>query len=232
VSQLAPEIPDPASAPRRRLASALAEMVGHADYPCLGARSVFHRDRATVRVYDELAGDGVADRLLADLREFAARTDPQQGFASFVATFRGPSIVDERHFEQLLWSQLDQISHVDEDDWNRTVSADPSDEHFAFSAGGTAYFIVGLHPAASRDARRMATPTLVFNLHAQFEELRASGKFTRMRDKIRERDRQLQGSINPMVADHGQDSEARQYSGRQVGPGWQAPFPSSQKEPS
>ena len=78
----------------------------------------------------------------------------------------------------------------------------------------------------------MATPTLVFNLHAQFEELRASGSFTRMRDKIRERDRQLQGRINPMVADHGQDSEARQYSGRQVGPGWQAPSPSSEKDPS
>jgi uncharacterized protein len=70
----------------------------------------------------------------------------------------------------------------------------------------------------------------VFNLHQQFEELRASGRFARMRDKIRERDVNLQGTVNPMVADYGQDSEARQYSGRQVGPGWTAPFPPDKKE--
>jgi uncharacterized protein len=232
VSQLAPEIPEPATATRQRLASALSEMVAHPEYPCLGARSVFHRDRATVRVYDELAGDGVAEQLLADLRAFAAETDPEEGFASFVATFRGPSLLDEQHFEQLLWSQLEQVHSVDDAGWNTAVSADPSDQHFAFSAGGTAYFIVGLHPRASRDARRTPTPTLVFNLHEQFEALRASGRFPRMRDKIRERDQHLQGSINPMVADHGETSEARQYSGRQVGPTWQAPFcPKHQEHP-
>ena len=48
--------------------------------------------------------------------------------------------------------------------------------------------------------------------------------------QIRERDLHLQGTVNPMVADHGQDSEARQYSGRQVGPGWAAPFPIDEKE--
>ena len=79
MSQLAPEIPEPEAATRQRLASALSEMVAHPDYPCLGARSVFHRDRATVQVYDELAGDGVAEQLLADLRMFAARPTPRRG---------------------------------------------------------------------------------------------------------------------------------------------------------
>ncbi len=230
--QLAPEIPEPEAATRQRLASMLSEMVAHPEYPCLGARSVFQRDRATVYVYDELAGEGVAEQLLADLRMFAAETDPEQGFASFVATFRGPEVLDEQHFERLLWSQLEQIHSVDDATWNTAVSPDPSDQHFAFSAGGTAYFIVGLHPRASRDARRTPTPTLVFNLHEQFVSLRASGQFARMRDKIRERDHHLQGSINPMVADHGETSEARQYSGRQVGPAWQAPFSPNHQERS
>src|SRR6476620_7390004 len=74
--------------------------------------------------------------------------------------------------------------------------------HFAFSLAGTAYFVVGLHPAASRIARRTPLPTLVFNLHEQFEELRQSERFERMRDTIRRRDQALQGSVNPMVADH------------------------------
>jgi uncharacterized protein len=202
----------------------LAEMVGQADYPCLGARSVFNRDRASVRVFAELAGEGVAEELLAALRDFARTTDVEDGFASFIAAFRGPRIRDETHFEELLWQQLQQLHDADGQPWNEKVSADPSDEHFAFSAGGTAWFIVGLHPRASRDARRTPLPTLVFNLHEQFERLRETDQFPRMRDTIRRRDEQLQGSINPMVADHGEDSEARQYSGREVASDWEAPF--------
>ena len=202
----------------------IVEMAGHRDYPCLGARSVFRRDRATVRVYDRLADPQAVPLLLGDLQEFASRVDPAGGFASFVAIFGGPPITDEGHFEALLWSQLRLLHAADEQPWNEQVSPDPDDKHFAYSLAGTAYFIVGLHPAASRDARRAAAPTLVFNLHEQFEALRASGQFPRMRDLIRERDQRLQGTINPMVADHGEHSEARQYSGRQVGPGWRAPF--------
>jgi len=199
-------------------------MIGHCDYPCLGARSVFRRGRATVRVYDGLADPATAPLLLADLQEFASRVDPEGGFASFVAIFRGPPITDEGHFERLLWSQLGQLHDADREPWSEQVSSDPDDKHFAYSVAGTPYFIVGLHPAASREARRARTPTLVFNLHEQFEALRASGQFPRMRDRIRERDERLQGTVNPMVADHGEHSEARQYSGRQVGAGWRAPF--------
>ena len=74
-------------------------------------------------------------------------------------------------------------------------------------------------------ARRTPVPTLAFNLHEQFDILRASGQYLRLRDHIRELDRRLQGSLNPMVSDHGEASEARQYSGRHVEPGWRAPFP-------
>ena len=146
------------------------------------------------------------------------------GFASFIAVFRGPQVCDEKHFERMLWSQLRRLHEVDDEPWSERVSRDPDDAHFAFSVAGRAYFVVGMHPLASRDARRAATPTLVFNPHEQFETLRATGQFLRMRDLIRDRDQQLQGTVNPMVADHGATSEARQFSGRQVGPGWRAPF--------
>jgi FPC/CPF motif-containing protein YcgG len=224
VTELAPQVPDPATATESQLVEAMFEMIGHPDYPCLGARSVFRRDRATIRVYAELAGDETAVVLLRDLRTFAEQVDLDRGFASFIAVFRGPEIADEKGFEQLLWAQLRALHAEDEEPWSPGVSADPGDQHFAFSAAGTAYFVVGLHPKASRDARRAAVPTLVFNLHEQFEELRASGRYHRMRDLIRERDEQLQGSVNPMVSDHGTVSEARQYSGREVGPAWEAPF--------
>ena len=203
---------------------AATEIVGRPDYPCLGAQSVFRRDRATVGVYEELDALTTAPLLLRDLREFASEIDLSEGFASFIAIFRGPRIIDERHFERLLWSQLRRLHALDDAPWCQEVSADPDDEHFAFSVAGTPYFLVGLHPMASRAARRAGSPTLVFNPHAQFEALRASGHYPGMRDRIRNRDEQLQGTINPMVTDHGEISPARQYSGREVGLDWRAPF--------
>jgi hypothetical protein len=194
------------------------------EYPCLGARSVFKRERATVVLHDDLEDPRAAAALLDQLRGFAADSDPDQGFLSFVAGFRGPRVRDEQHFEQMLWDLLQRLHDEDDEPWAPEVSANPQDPHFAFSVGGTAFFIVGLHPQASREARRMPLPILVFNLHEQFEELRANGGFERMRDAIRRRDEQLQGSINPMVSDHGESSEARQYSGRELEDDWVAPF--------
>jgi hypothetical protein len=45
-----------------------------------------------------------------------------------------------------------------------------------------------------------------------------------MRDTIRRRDTDLQGYLNPMVSDHGEASEARQYAGRAVPADWTPPF--------
>jgi FPC/CPF motif-containing protein YcgG len=203
--------------------AALEEIVLHPDYPCLGARSVFNRERATVVVLDDLATPDSTQRLVEALSRFGADTDRSAGFASLVAVFRSAAPADEAQFEQALWRQLGLLHDADADGWNPDVSPDPSDPHFAFSLAGTAYFVVGLHPAASRIARRTPLPTLVFNLHDQFEELRRSARFERMRDTIRRRDRALQGSVNPMVADHGRSSEARQYSGRRVPDSWTPP---------
>ena len=84
--------------------------------------------------------------------------------------------------------------------------------------------MVGLHPQASRPARRFPRPAMIFNLHDQFEILRAQGKYETMREKILMRDEALAGSRNPMLARHGEMSEARQYSGRVVEEGWRCPF--------
>jgi FPC/CPF motif-containing protein YcgG len=203
------------------------QIVGAHDYPCLGARSVLNRDRATVRGYRGLGTVESARELLADLAVFAERTDLTEGFASFVAVFDDRIEPDERTFERLLWRQLAAMRAVDPAPWDPRVSTDPADPDFAFSANGTAYFVVGLHPGASRPARRAPSPVLVFNPHEQFERLRAAGSYGRMRDTIRRRDLTANGSVNPMLSDHGQISEARQYSGRRVGENWTAPFPAA-----
>lgn len=108
--------------------------------------------------------------------------------------------------------------------YDERVSSDPGSPQFSLSFGGKAFFVVGLHPSASRPARRFERPVLVFNLHDQFECLREQGRYEPLRSKIIERDVAVAGSVNPMLSRHGETSEARQYSGRAVTDDWAAPF--------
>jgi FPC/CPF motif-containing protein YcgG len=213
-----------AHAPAEEVGEALETMVGHVEFPCLGAKSVFRRGSVEHVVLDDMRGDEVAETLVDRLAAFAREIEGADGFHSFIATFRGPIPSDEAAFETLLFDLLQRLHDADDDAWAPGVGSDPTDPHFAFSVGGTAYFIVGLHPAASRVARRAPLPTLVFNPHEQFEQLREEGRFDGMRGAIRRRDEDLQGSINPMVADHGEATEAMQYSGRAHGADWQPPL--------
>ena len=81
-----------------------------------------------------------------------------------------------------------------------------------------------MHPGASRKARRFGCAALVFNLHSQFETLRGDGRYEKLRAAITGRDIAFSGSRNPMMKRHGEASEARQYSGREVGARWRCPF--------
>ena len=93
-----------------------------------------------------------------------------------------------------------------------------------------AMYVIGMHPKASRLARTVRYPTLVFNLHEQFERLRACGKFETMKQRIRAREMAFQGSINPMLRNFSESSEACQYSGRVVPDSWSCPFHAHKRE--
>lgn len=206
----------------------LRERIADPSFPCVGAKSALARGTLKTLVCHSL-DSGWDDIIIhRELMEWAReyRSDPG-GLRSLAVVFSGPDDLDESRFETLMWERIQSCS--DKDHWlgqpyDHRVSADPDDPHFSLSFGGEAFFVVGLHPRASRPARRFPRPTLVFNLHAQFEELRLEGKYEKMRERIIERDVRLAGSINPMLARHGESSEARQYSGRLTEDGWRCPF--------
>lgn len=210
---------------RQLIGDAFAGFAGSAAYPCLGARSVIHRQACHIGVYGRLGSAAAAGELHSDLVRFGQDVGDAE-LASFVAVFTDPSAMTEAHFSELLWRQLQHLHDVDatEHHWDARVSADPEDPHFSFSVGGSAFFIVGLHPGSSRWARRFAWPALVFNPHQQFEAMRQAGKYQRVRSAIRERDALLQGTINPVLRDHGCMSEARQYAGDAVSESWRCPL--------
>ena len=206
---------------------AFRALIDAADYPCVGAKSTVHRNSYRIGVYAELAGDDATSGLCRDLYRFSREFESLDAdFATFAAVFTGPADLDELGFEGLLWQQLQALNVADTafHEWDGRVDSDPDSDAFSFSFGGEAFFIVGLHPRASRAARRFPWPTLIFNAHSQFDRLREAGKMERMKQVIRRKDTHLQGQINPMLRDFGDASEARQYSGRHVGEDWSPPF--------
>lgn len=210
------------------LKSLIDDHVGQPNFPCVGAKSALAR--GTLEVLACNAIDSAWDdlRIHDGLLRWAAAYRATPGlFRSYAVIFEGPGDLDEPAFEQALWDRVQSLS--DKDIWrgqryDGRVSADPDDPHFSLSFGGEAFFVVGLHPQSSRPARRFARPAMIFNLHEQFDALRQAGKYEGMREKILVRDEALAGTRNPMLARHGEASEARQYSGRAVDGEWRCPF--------
>lgn len=145
-------------------------------------------------------------------------------FASLAVLFPATPMLTEEEFESALWARLIALQKRDATDWDSEVSDDPQSPHFAMSFGGHGYYVVGMHPGASRVARRAPFAALVFNSHAQFRALRHAGLFDTIQEVVRARDTKLQGGTNPMLANHGERSEAAQYSGRSVPSDWSCPF--------
>lgn len=208
------------------LASVFANHVNDRQFPCLAAKTALAREQLT----EVEGGDircGRLDGLLAkEIAAFAQRRKADHVFHSLVIHFPDTPPLDEIGFEKHLFERLEGIHHVDRERfaWDPSVSADPSSPNFSMSVGGKSFYVIGLHPGASRAARRLAHPALVFNLHAQFEYLRSQGRYHRLREAIIERDRAENGSVNPMLAVHGESSEALQYSGRHIEGRWRCPF--------
>ncbi|WP_341939047.1 guanitoxin biosynthesis heme-dependent pre-guanitoxin N-hydroxylase GntA [Marinimicrobium sp. C2-29] len=202
-----------------------------ATYPCVGAKSALARGSIETHEFGTL-GDSKNDQPILDgISRFVAMVEASAHESdivnSYVAIFRGPVNMSEFRFESLMWSQLWRIHKLDvlagekvADD----VSSDTDSPRFSLSMAGHPFFLIGLHSQASRFARRFSHPVMVFNSHRQFEKLKKDGRYAKMQAATRSRDVKLQGSVNPNLADFGQASEARQYSGREVEEGWRCPF--------
>jgi uncharacterized protein len=210
------------------LIDAFHNFIRDSAFPCVGAKSALAKRQMRVLVARDITSAWNDLPIHAELHAFAQRyKDDPRLFQSLAVIFEGPDALDEAEFERHMWARVQSLT--DKDAWNGgerdpRVDPDPNSPHFSLSFGGEAFFVVGLHPNASRAARRFQRPAMVFNLHDQFERLRRDGLYERMRETILGRDEALDGSVNPMLARHGEQSEARQYSGRVVGEDWRCPL--------
>jgi|AntRauTorcE11897_2_1112592.scaffolds.fasta_scaffold07808_5 FPC/CPF motif-containing protein YcgG len=212
------------------------EFVGGDTFPCVGAKAALSRGSIETADFGML-GDRNDDRPMLDgISRFVTMIESNACDGtivnSYVTIFHGPLNLNEIGFEALMWQQLWRIHKLDVLAGNRPaddVSSDADSPLFSLSIAGHPFFVIGLHPFASRIARRFSHPALVFNSHRQFEKLRDDGRYAKMQTATRSRDVQLQGSVNPNLADFGEASEARQYSGREVENAWRCPVDFKEK---
>jgi FPC/CPF motif-containing protein YcgG len=207
--------------------TALTEFIRNPAFPCLGAKGADRQGGFRVGLYGSLGSSDNTDRLAADLSAFGQSLDDTKiGLTAFAAVFPERQPSTELEFEGSMWKQLQWLHERDVhgDQWAADASDDPAQPDFSFSFGKRSFFIIGLNPVSSRIARRFDMPALVFNPRSQFDSLRADGRFESLKEAIRVRDIALQGDLNPNLADFGESSEARQYSGRKVEDDWKCPF--------
>lgn len=211
--------------------SAFQNFINDQAFPCVGAKSALAHQQIEFCVVQNFTSSENDAYVTQRLQEYASRCSASSLFVSFVVIYENDSALDEVGFEHYLWERLQAFHTIDAENysWDEDVSSDPESPHFSMSIGGKGFYVIGLHPYASRQARRFQRPALVFNLHSQFELLRDQGSYKRIRDTILARDFKVNGTYNPMLAQHGQASEARQYSGREIGEEWKCPFHAKQK---
>lgn len=201
--------------------------VDNRDFPCVAAKAALTRQQQHVFIAGHMAcprNDKDILNFIYDFVDLYRKSDSL--FHSVVVVFEQPDIQDEEIFSRFFWQRLQALSDLDaqEYDYDGRVSADPQSEKFSFSLKEEAFFIVGMHPASAREARRFAYPAIVFNPHAQFEQLRSAGQYEKMKNIIRKRDIALEGSINPMLEDFGASTEAFQYTGQVLDKNWKCPL--------
>ncbi len=202
------------------------EKISDPMYPCVGAKAALNSNQYRVGIYGAMGAEETTLQLGADLKRYITEVkDADSDYLSMIAVFE-EEVDSEIDFENKLWLQLQKLHDSEKHDyqWDQGVSHNPEDNDFSFSFFETAFFIVGLHPYASREARKFKYPALAFNLHRQFEKLRENDQYENMKEVIRKRDKAYDGSTNPMLKDFGDGSEAPQYSGRKVEKNWKCPF--------
>lgn len=196
-------------------------------YPCVAARAAMTRGHIPCLVADHMACPKDDSNILEFVYEFVKdyRT-AAKSLHSAAIIFQQPERLTEEAFDAMLWQRLQALLEMDAQRfaYDRRVNSDPSARDFSFSLGEEAFFVIGLHPASERRSRKFKYPTIVFNPHAQFEDMRRENQYEKMKQIVRKRDILYSGSVNPMLSDFGDDSEVYQYSGRQYDNGWTCPL--------
>lgn len=197
------------------------------EYPCVAAKAAVQKQQVKVFVAVHMAcpkdDRAILDFMYGFVDEYR---NSEEFFHSAAVIFKGPDMPSEEMFESMLFQRLQSLNNIGSKEYayDKRVSSDPTSKDFSFSIKEEAFYIIGLHPNSSRSARQFKYPTMVFNPHQQFEVLRATQRYDKMKKIVRKLDTAYSGSVNPMLQDFGSSPEVFQYSGRKLDRSWECPL--------
>lgn len=202
---------------KKNVQTLFSEFVEAKSFPCIGAKVAVSTGEASVFAAGSIKINTDDQQILEFLYSFIDiyREQGNHYFSAIIA-FNDTDNLTEDEFEKYLWMRLQSLSNLDAQNYpyDLRVSPNPASADFSFSLKQESFYIIGLHPGSSRPARQFQYPALVFNPHQQFEKMRETGKYDTMKKTVRKKDILLAGNINPMLRDHGTESEVWQYSGK------------------
>jgi FPC/CPF motif-containing protein YcgG len=204
-----------------------SEFLRKKDFPCVAAKAALSRNHIQCMVASHMACPADDKTILQFLYSFVDMyRASEESYHSAAVIFKEPVEINETLFDTLLWQRLNSLASLDKQNYTHDlrVDSDPNSPRYSFSLKEEAFFILGLHPGSSRRSRQFKHAALVFNPHAEFEKLRNSDRYTRMKEVVRKRDVEFSGSVNPMLADFGEASEVYQYSGTRYNTDWTCPL--------
>ena len=196
-------------------------------FPCVAAKDALAKNNLSTFIADHIACPKDDAAILQFIYSFVEKyRNSSKGFYSAAIVFKQTDFMDEAMFDNFMWSRLRSLKNMDAIHYrhDERVNDDPLSPDFSFSLMEEAFFIVGMHPQSSRAARRFKYPVLIFNPHAQFEQMKTNSRYEKMKNIVRRRDMAFSGSVNPMLMDFGTSSEIFQYSGRNYTSEDQCPF--------
>ncbi len=190
-------------------------------FPSVGAKSTLANDGVRIIVGGDLGCDDADGQILTVMQGMPREQSARNGLVALVVLFPATPELTERSFEGQMWGRLQALHDRDSADfvWDWRVSCDPSAANFG---------VAGLHPGASRIARRAPMAAIVFDPHAQFRALKSVGTAAKLRHAVRRRDGTIQGGTNLMPTEQGAASKALQYSGGVLRADWACPFQAGQ----
>lgn len=209
------------------LGEMISRFVMQKNYPCTAAIQSVARNESIYGQFENFGSGQSGRQLRAELQKFIQQQQANNStYLSYWAIYEGQNLFSEDDFEIALWQELSHLTseQTKNQDWKDLAKANPTEKSFSFCIDGHEFFVVGLHPQSSRLARRFPKPAIVFNVFKQFENLEKSGQYESIKKLIRERDVRLQGSVNPMVENYGDQWEAIQFSGKKNESQWKCPF--------
>ncbi len=207
--------------------AAYKEYINNKEFVCVAAKAALAKQQISCMVAGNMACPKDDQAIVNFLYSFIeVYRNSNELYHSAAVIFQQANVLDEATFDVLLWQRLQALSNIDSKTYpyDNRVDQDPESADFSFSLKEESFFIIGIHPQSSRAVRQFKYPTLVFNPHQQFEQLKETEKYQSLKKVVRKRDMVYSGSINPMLQDFGDASEVYQYSGRQYSKEWKCPL--------